>query len=87
MPLSGLVFLERRPDVGETALHPLEGKPARLLGNAFLPYLDPPERLARQLEVMAALAETVPLVRLEVARGDAPATLGPIVREWVASLQ
>lgn len=86
LPLAGLAFLDRRPDVHTTALLPLEAIPTRLFGNAFLPYLDPPERLSHQLEVMSVLARTVPLVRLEVASGDDSSTLSALVREWVGSL-
>ena len=59
LPLAGLLFLRRGPDVAATAIAPLENAPTRLLGNAFLPYLDRAERLARQLEVMSRLAQTV----------------------------
>jgi hypothetical protein len=86
LPVSGLVFLDRRPVARETALLPVENSASLLLGNAFLPYLDRSERLARQLEVLSALAQTVPLVRLVVAPGDVAARLPPVVREWVASL-
>ncbi len=86
LPLSGLVFLHRGPGVAATALRPLEAAPAQLLGNAFLPYLDPPERLRHQLDVMSALAQTVPLVRLEIGSDGVPSTLASLVREWVESL-
>jgi hypothetical protein len=86
LPVAGLVFLDRGPLIEETGMLPLENASPLLLGNAFLPYLDRSERLARQLEVMSALAQTVPLVRLGIAPGDGPPSLPPIVREWVASL-
>jgi hypothetical protein len=48
--------------------------PALLLGNAFLPYLTDPERLRRQLEISAAIANTTPLYQVCVgprtASGD-----------------
>ena len=73
LPLAALVFLERRPDTPETTLDPLEDVPRRLLGNAFLPYLVLPARLARQLEVAAALEQTVRLVGCK----SRPATTRP----------
>jgi len=86
LPLGALVFLERRGDSAETTLAPLDDVPRRLLGNAFLPYLDLPTRLTRQLEIAAALAETVPLVRLRIAPGDDPATVAGRIVEWVQTL-
>ena len=86
LPLRGLVFLRRSGESAATTLSPLENAPAQLLGNAFLPYLDRGERLARQLDVMSALARTVPLVRLEAGRAGAPAALAATVREWAGGL-
>lgn len=86
LPLGGLLFLRRGPEVAATAVAPLTGVPSRLLGNAFLPYLDPAARLARQLEVMSTLAETVPLAELAGAPGDGPAVLAAKVREWAEGL-
>jgi len=85
-PLAALVFLERRPDTTETTLEPLEDVPRRLLGNAFLPYLALPARLARQLEIAAALEKTVRLVRLRVAPGDGPSSVAARIVEWVHTL-
>jgi hypothetical protein len=86
LPLAALVFLERRPDTLETTLDPLEDVPRRLLGNAFLPYLVLPERLARQLEVAAALEQSVRLMRLQVAPGDDPSAVAARITEWVKAL-
>lgn len=82
LPVGGLLFLERRPDVERTALSALDDVPSRLLGNAFLPYLDRGARLARQLEVMSLLAGTVPLARLEIGPDAGPARLATAVRDW-----
>jgi hypothetical protein len=88
LPLAALVFLERRPDTPETSLDPLEEDvPRRLLGNAFLPYLDLPARLGRQLEIAAALAQSVRLVRLRVAPGDDPSRVAARIGEWVRTLE
>jgi hypothetical protein len=86
LPLAGLLFLRRAPDVVATAVSPLENASERLLGNAFLPYLDRAERLAGQLEVMSTLAQTVSLAQLEIAAGDRPPALAEIVREWAGAL-
>jgi len=86
LPLSGLLFLDRSTGAAATALHQLDNAASRLLGNAFLPYLDRAERLSRQLEVMSTLSQTVPLARLEVGNRDTPATLAGTVREWVQGL-
>lgn len=86
-PLTALVFLERGPDTPETTIDPLEDVPRRLLGNAFLPYLDVPARLGRQLEIAAALDATVHLVRLRIAPGDGPAAVAARITEWVGTLE
>jgi hypothetical protein len=86
LPLRGLVFLRRTGESEETTLSPLDNPSGQLLGNAFLPYLDRGDRLARQLDVMSALARTVPLVQLEAGRNDAPAALAATVREWAGGL-
>jgi hypothetical protein len=86
LPLSGVLFLRRGRDAAATALEPVENASSQLLGNAFLPYLDSSARLAGQLDVMSALAQTVPLVQLEIARGDRPPALAAIVREWAEGL-
>jgi hypothetical protein len=86
LPLRGLVFLRRTGESETTTLSPLDNPSAQLLGNAFLPYLDRGERLARQLDVMSALARTVPLAQLEAGRNDPPAALAATVREWAEAL-
>jgi hypothetical protein len=86
LPLAGLMFLRRTPEVETTAISPLDNAPARLLGSAFLPYLDRPERLAHQLEVMGTLAQTVALAELEIGPGDGPPALAGVVREWAEGL-
>jgi hypothetical protein len=86
LPLGGLLFLRRGPDVPATAISPLSDAPSRLLGNAFLPYLDRAERLERQLEVMSTLAQTVPLAELEIGPGDNPPALAAVVLDWAEGL-
>jgi len=87
LPLRGLLFLRRGPEVVATALGPVADAPSRLLGHAFLPYLDRAERLERQLEVMSTLARTVPLAELVIAPGTEPPELARIVRDWAGELQ
>jgi len=86
LPLGGLLFLRRGPEVAGTAVAPLTSVPSRLLGNAFLPYLDRADRLARQLEVMSVLAQGVPLAELVAAPGDGPQALAEAVCEWAEGL-
>jgi hypothetical protein len=87
LPVSGLLFLRRAPEVAATAVAAVTSAPSRLLGNAFLPYLDRAERLERQLEVMSALAQDVPLAELLAAPGDGPEVLAGAVREWAEGLR
>jgi hypothetical protein len=86
LPLAGLLFLRRTPDIEATAIAPLDHASPRLLGNAFLPYLDRAERLQRQLEVMSTLARTVALAELEIGPDDGPPALAGVVREWAGGL-
>jgi hypothetical protein len=86
LPLSGLLFLSRGAEAVATAVAPLADAPARLLGHAFLPYLDRADRLERQLEVMSTLAQTVPLAELVLAPGTEPPELAGIVCEWAGGL-
>jgi hypothetical protein len=86
LPLRGLLFLRRSGQAETSAPRPVAHPSARLLGNAFLPYLDRPERLALQLEVMSALSRTVPLAELDIAPGDRPPELAGVVNEWARTL-
>jgi len=86
LPVRGLLFLRRGQEVADTGLGTLENASSQLLGNAFLPYLDSAARLAGQLEVMSALAQTVPLAQLEIAAGDGPPAVATIAREWAERL-
>jgi len=86
LPLRGLLFLRRGGEEAKSTLAPVAHPSARLLGNAFLPYLDRPERLALQLEVMSTLSRTVPLAELDIAPGDQPPELAGVVHEWARSL-
>jgi hypothetical protein len=68
LPLGLTYHLVRPTAAKETeivAIRPYD--PALLLGNAFLPYLTDPERLRRQLEVCAAIADTTPLYQVRVS--------------------
>ena len=83
LPLGGLVVLERDPRAVGTAHADVDDPAATLLGNAFLPYLERRERLARQLDVMSAIARTVPMTRLRIGAGAPPAAVAARVRAWV----
>jgi hypothetical protein len=60
--------------------------PGLLLGSAFLPYLDAPERLRRQLDVVAALAADVPLFRLHAPWEAGPRAAADAVAEHARSV-
>jgi len=74
-------------ETGDTAgagvtVHPVEPiDPGLLLGSAFLPYVAGPERLRRQLDVVAAIAATVPLFAVAAARSAGPAAAADSVAE------
>jgi hypothetical protein len=53
--------------------------PVLLLGNAFLPYLNAPVRLRRQLDVLAAVAAGVPLFQIRAGAGVGPAAVADAV--------
>jgi hypothetical protein len=54
-------------------LRPIEPvDPALLLGSAFLPYVGASDRLRRQLDVVAAIAATVPVFAVDAARSAGP---------------
>jgi hypothetical protein len=60
--------------------------PALLLGNAFLPYLTDPERLRRQLEISAAIANTTPLYQVRVGPGTSSADVADAVLRHARSV-
>lgn len=82
-PLAGVAFLRR--DGGAASLRPVDDPAPVLLGNAYLPYLDTPDRLVRQITIAAALAASVPLVEITAGDDDA-AAVARRVRAWAGSL-
>jgi len=83
MRLDALVFLSRRARAGATEVASLDDVGRRLLGNAFLSYLDPPERLTRQLEVASVIARSVSLISVEIGADDDPGVVARRIEEWV----
>ena len=79
VPLHAVFFLERGAE-GASVIEPIQD-PSRILANASLPYLDTPERLRLQLDVVAALAR-VPLMRFEVGTDDSAAVVAERVQDW-----
>jgi hypothetical protein len=83
----GLTYhLVRRPDVDDVEIvrvHPYD--PSLLLGSAFLSYLVDPERLRRQLDVCAAIADTTPLHQVRIGRAATSADVSEAVLEHASS--
>jgi hypothetical protein len=86
LPLGLTYHLVRRPDVDDVeivSVHPYD--PSLLLGSAFLSYLVDPERLRRQLDVCAAIADTTPLHQVRIGRGATSADVSEAVLEHASS--
>jgi hypothetical protein len=64
--LDGLYFLQRSDRFRSLSITRLEPNPFRLLAHSFNTYVRTRERVANQLAIHAALAETVPLHLVEV---------------------
>jgi hypothetical protein len=83
----GLTYhLVRRPEVDDVEIvrvHPYD--PALLLGSAFLTYLAEPERLRRQLDVCAAIADTTPLYQVHIGQGATSAAVSEAVLQHATS--
>jgi hypothetical protein len=80
LPLGLTYHLVRPAEVHGTeivAIQPYD--PALLLGNAFLPYLMDPDRLRRQLDVCAAIADSTPLYQVRVGPRTASADVADAV--------
>lgn len=85
LPLGGIVFLERPADSSaEPALERVTDA-ARVLAHASLPYLETPDRLLRQFDVLGALS-TTPLARVRRGAGESPDAVAARVREWASGL-
>jgi hypothetical protein len=69
VPVGGVLVLTRPTSPGELSIEPVAGWPELLLGGTFNAYLRAPERLLRQLDVAARLAETVPLRQVTAPEG------------------
>ena len=86
LPLGLTYHLARRPEVDDVEIvrvHPYD--PSLLLGSAFLSYLVDPERLRRQLDVCAAIADTTPLHQVRIGRGATSADVSEAVVEHASS--
>jgi hypothetical protein len=65
--LGALVFLSRHSRHERLRIvHATAPSPQRLLGSAFLPYLDRPERLLRRLDLCARVATEMPCFEVEI---------------------
>jgi hypothetical protein len=80
LPLRLVYHVVRRPELDRVEIlrvHPYD--PALLLGSAFLTYLVDPERLRRQLDVCAAIADTAPLHQVRIGRRSTSADVSEAV--------
>lgn len=86
LPLGLTYHLVRRPDVDDVEIVEVRPyDPALLLGSAFLSYLVDPERLGRQLDVCAAIADTTPLYQVRIGRGSTSADVSDAVLAHASS--
>jgi hypothetical protein len=75
-----LYVLTRGADDAAVAIRPVRpADPGILLGSAFLPYVDAGDRLRRQLDVVAAIAATVPLHAVDAGRRAGPSAAAEAV--------
>jgi hypothetical protein len=83
----GLTYhLVRRPEVDDVEIvwvRPYD--PALLLGSAFLSYLVGPERLRRQLDVCAAIADATPLYQVRIGQRSTSADVSEAVLAHASS--
>jgi hypothetical protein len=77
VPLAALFFIARG---SSPAIEPIRPDAPLLLGSTFNQSIRTPERMRRQLDLCADLAELVPMFRLHVAPGMGPAELAAEVR-------
>jgi hypothetical protein len=85
LPLGALCFLERSDG---RRLEALAGdSPRRLLGSTFVVGVQTPQRLVKQLDICAAIARDIPLLRVRVGSGvpadDLAATLAAELPGWL----
>jgi hypothetical protein len=85
--LGALYVLDLAPDRASVTIAPVDPvDPGLLLGSAFLPYLDPPDRLRRQLDVVAALGAAVPLFAVRAGRRAGPRAAADAVARHAQSV-
>jgi hypothetical protein len=78
--LDALYVLTPGADDAAVAIRPVRpADPGILLGSAFLPYVDAGDRLRRQLDVVAAIAATVPLHAVDAGRRAGPSAAAEAV--------
>jgi hypothetical protein len=85
LPLGALCFIERADGA---PLEPLAGdSPRRLLGSTFVVGVQTPQRLVKQLDICAAIARDVPLLRVRVGSSvparELAATLAGDLPGWL----
>lgn len=80
LPLELLVLLERGGVGARPVVEPAPQLARRLLGNAYLDYVQSPERLIRQLDVASALARSVRVLRVGIGDGEPASAVAERVR-------
>jgi hypothetical protein len=81
VPVAALMVLVREGGEGEPELRePRVGLPALILGGTFNAYLDERDRLVRQLDMAAELAERVPVRELNVPSSADAAAVANLIR-------
>jgi hypothetical protein len=86
--LGALFFLKRSETVDRLELEPADPPdPRDLLGAAFMPHVVTPERLISQLATCAAIAATVPVLKLTAPPGLTASQLGRAVERQVAEMR
>ena len=82
--LAAIYFLERSTDFGQLEVVELRPPPAKLLlSSAFLAYLALPDRMLRQVELCARLAESVPAFEARIPADFGAARLAEAVSAHV----
>ena len=87
LPLAALVFLSRRPSHGRLRIvDDAPPSPQRLLGSAFLPYLDQPDRLLRRLDICARVGSELACLEVEIPEAARTADVAETLFEQLERL-
>jgi len=85
-PLGALYLLERH-DAPETVFERLESPGiSEIMRNTYVSYLMTPERLISQLDLVAAVSRSVPVVRIRIGTSTSSSRLAEMVQQHAADL-